>query len=79
MRDLTHDEAEVGEILGEAWNRFALLPVVHPSDRAEFVHHLHALQNIVLSRPAMDELRRRQAERGYWRQVLPVEEEARGG
>jgi hypothetical protein len=48
------DEAEkrVLDLSGDLWNRFLQLPVQHPDDQNEFRHHLHALQNIILARPA---------------------------
>ncbi len=55
MRDLTDVEQACLTSLGDAWNLFAALPPAHPSDRDEFVAHLHACQNIVLARPATEE------------------------
>lgn len=49
-------ETQLVERLGEIWNAFRLLPEIHPSDVVEFQAHLHALQNIILSRAAMRQL-----------------------
>lgn len=54
MRDLTKEEQEVVDTLGEAVNKLAALPTVHPSDSPEFCLAVHAAQNIVLARPAVE-------------------------
>lgn len=54
MRTLTDQEKEALNALGAAATLFFKLPAVHPSDRVEFVHHMHACQNIVLARPAYE-------------------------
>jgi hypothetical protein len=41
----------------EVWNAFLLLPVVHPDDQNDFRHHVHALQNIILSREGLRTLK----------------------
>ncbi len=47
------DEMEVLESLAKAYNAFTKLTVMHPSDLPEFVHAIHAAQNIVLAREAI--------------------------
>lgn len=42
------------DALGHAAMLAFRLPEVHPSDSDEFRHHLHALQNILLARPATE-------------------------
>jgi hypothetical protein len=41
------------------WHAFLKLEELHPSDLKEFEHHLHVLQNIVLSRPAMRKMNKK--------------------
>lgn len=57
MRDLTHEEDAVVTQLGDAMTQFAGLPVVHPNDTEEFVHAIHAAQNIILARPATEAMK----------------------
>lgn len=54
---MNDDEKYLVKLLGQCFNRFDELPVIHSADRGEFIHHLHALQNIVLSRPATRQTR----------------------
>lgn len=54
---MTPEEREVLQILGEAWNKFAGLPVLHMADHTEFSAAIHQAQNIVLARPGMRELK----------------------
>lgn len=54
MRDLSKEEQEVADKLGEAATLQAALPSIHPSDTPEFVQAIHAAQNIVLARPATE-------------------------
>jgi hypothetical protein len=58
MRELTDDEHAAIAALAAAWNAFLTLPSLHPDDTDEFRHGVHALQNIVLSRPALEALNR---------------------
>lgn len=46
-------EKKVIASLVKAYNRFIELPVMHPSDQAEFCQGINALQNIVMSREAI--------------------------
>lgn len=49
---LTAEEKAVLDILADAWNKFFYLPELHPTDKHEFMHGIHACQNIILARPA---------------------------
>ena len=49
----TQEEERLVGLLGEAWEMFLELPVIHGSDKEEFMRAIHAAQNIVLSRAAM--------------------------
>lgn len=50
---LTKEELEVIDLLAKAFTKFTKLPVMHPSERPEFVHHTHNLQHIVMARSAV--------------------------
>lgn len=50
---LTAEELEVITLLGNAFNKFNALPVMHPSEKSEFVLHTHNLQHIVMARSAV--------------------------
>ncbi len=52
---MTEKEKELLTKLGECWNDFSALSKGHPSDSEDFVFHIHALQNIVMSRSVMRE------------------------
>lgn len=45
-------EEELLESTSIIWNRFLELPMMHPDESGEFRFHIHALQNIILSRTA---------------------------
>lgn len=49
------EEREVLALLGQAWNKFLELPVLHTMDHQEFCHAIHAAQNIVLARAGLRE------------------------
>lgn len=53
---MTEQEKLVLDKLVEAWNAFLLLDVEHPDDTAEFRYGIHALQNMILSRPTRREV-----------------------
>ncbi len=55
MRDLTDDEQHILDLLADAWAGQMALPGVHASDSPEMAHHLHAAQNIILARPAVEQ------------------------
>ncbi len=59
---LTHDENVVLNTLVEAWNAFAKIPHSENGwdDRIEFLSAIHAAQNIILSRPTLREMKRRE-------------------
>jgi hypothetical protein len=50
---MTEAEKKVLNKLVEAHNAFIELAEYHPSDITEWVHGMHALQNIVMSREAV--------------------------
>jgi hypothetical protein len=52
MIDLTPEERALVEQIGEVFNALGRLPQEHPADLTEAQIHVHALQNIVLARPA---------------------------
>lgn len=54
MRDLTPEERGVVEALGACANMHDLLPAIHPADEREFKTAIHAAQNVVLARPAVE-------------------------
>jgi hypothetical protein len=43
-------ELSVLSLLAQAWNAFVELPEEHSADRHEFMHAIHAAQNIVFAR-----------------------------
>lgn len=53
---LSQDERLVIGILGQAWNAYLALPVIHQSDQGEFMQAIHASENVVCSRPAVRQL-----------------------
>ncbi|MHC4413203.1 MAG: hypothetical protein ACYSW6_09610 [Planctomycetota bacterium] len=54
MRDLTEQEMEVLMLTRDLANDFLELPEFHVDDRQEFVLAIHSIQNIIMSRPAME-------------------------
>jgi len=50
---MTPEEMRVIALLGDAFNEFCKLPKYHPQDGLEFCQHIHACQNIVMSRDAV--------------------------
>lgn len=54
MRDLTREERRIVERLGDTAALHTALPQVHESDIPDFIHHVHALQNIVMARPVVE-------------------------
>lgn len=55
---MTADEMAIVEQLGDAWDAYLQLPVLHPSDRVDFMNAIHAAQRIVMARAAVRGLRR---------------------
>jgi hypothetical protein len=56
MRDLTTPEILVLDTLAAAWNQFLALPITHGNDLDEFMRGIHQAQNIVMARPAFQQL-----------------------
>ena len=56
LAQITDEENEVMNLLGEAWNKFTALPVLHGSDKADFQYAIHLAQNIILARVGMRSL-----------------------
>lgn len=54
---LSHEEWDVYSKLSEAWNLFIKLEKLHVQDNIEFMHHINALKNILMSRPVARELK----------------------
>lgn len=54
---LSSQERIVIDHLVEAWNAFVELPVLHPSDREEFMRAIHQAQLLVMARPVQAQLR----------------------
>lgn len=61
---LSHEEWEVYSRLSDAWNLFIKLERLHSQDNVEFMHHINALKNILMSRPVSRELKK-QGIHGY--------------
>lgn len=53
---ITPEENEVLNLLGQAANKFSVLPVIHHADLREFILAVHAAQNIVLARAGLRDL-----------------------
>jgi hypothetical protein len=53
---LTLAERNVVQLLADAWNAYALLPIEHPMDQDEFCRAVHVLQDKVLARPGRRDL-----------------------
>lgn len=54
IRDLTAEERQVIELLGECASLAGALPELHRSDINEFVGAIHVCQNIIYARPAFE-------------------------
>jgi hypothetical protein len=54
---LTNEEQEVLELLGDCFNKFIELEVLHPHHVDEFVLAIHSAQRIVMCRPVRREMR----------------------
>lgn len=48
---LTPEEREILSKTVDMWNLFVELPIEHPADRVEFMHAVHACQQMIMSRP----------------------------
>lgn len=56
LRGLTGKETELLNLTAQVWNLFSRLAQVHPSDSMEVQFYLHGIQNIVLGRPAQEQI-----------------------
>ena len=54
MRNLNKQETDVLEITARLTNIFLELPEFHTADVPEFIRAIHSIQNIIMSRPAME-------------------------
>jgi hypothetical protein len=50
---LTEQEHKVVVSLGDSWNAYLKLPVLHSSDTSDFISAIHAAQNIILARAVL--------------------------
>lgn len=50
---MTKEERELLADLGNCYNKFIEMPILHHSDQGDFCFHIHALQNIVFARDGM--------------------------
>lgn len=50
---LTSKEKEILEISVNLWNEFLLLEEYHEDDKKDISFHIHAIQNIIMSREAI--------------------------
>ena len=48
---LSEEERNVLSLLATAWNAFLELPEEHPTERQEFMMHIHGAQRLVMARP----------------------------
>lgn len=55
---MTKEEIEIMELTKEIWNKFLELPIEHSADTAELNFHIHAIQNILLSRVGLREYKK---------------------
>lgn len=59
---MTDLENKILELTKDTWNSFIELPIIDPNihkdDTDDFRHHLHALQNIILSREGLRSLQK---------------------
>ena len=54
--ELTEQERLVLSLLAESWNAYIQLDIEHTSDLLEFQQAIHQAENIIMSRPIMREL-----------------------
>ena len=67
---MTEEEKRVLKLLGQAYNEFRQLEVIHHADVSEFVLAIHAAQNIILARAGLRAT-------GVYRPSPPVSEDKR--
>lgn len=53
---LTDDEDKLVSDAGKLYKGFCELEVLHPADKSDVCFHIHAIQNIIISRPAMRDM-----------------------
>ncbi len=70
---MTRREVKVVDRLGDAFNEFCKLKAVHPTEREEFCHAIHAAQTIVMARGAQRFLNRRNKKVRASQQQRPTE------
>jgi hypothetical protein len=63
---LLADEARVLELLNDFWTALVFLPVINEADVPEAILHVHALQDLLLSRPVRRRLSLPARERPDW-------------
>ena len=49
-KPFTDQEEECMRAIVRAWNTYTELPVIHPSAEADFLFHIHGLQDILMGR-----------------------------
>ncbi len=54
---LSVEELKIINALGDVWNSFVELAVVHSSDTSEFRQAIHKAQRIVMTRPVTRQLK----------------------
>jgi len=54
---MTPEEIKCFETTGKLVGEFMNLPIVHNSDQGDFLFHIHAIQNILLSRVGLRKIR----------------------
>lgn len=57
---ITEKEYKCIELTKDLFNEFIKLPIEHKADCGDFTYHIHALQNIILSRCGLRELREKE-------------------
>ena len=62
-RDLNEAEIKVLNMLGECFNEYRALVVLHPCDLNEFMQAIHVAQNIILARPNTEIINVQKSER----------------
>jgi len=50
---MTKEEVEILDLIGNVTNKFLSLNEEHSADRQDFIFHIHAIQNIILSREGL--------------------------
>ena len=58
MRDLNVIEQKIIDDLGKIWNQYLTLSSLNNSEDKDFMFHIHSLQRMILSRPAIESLKK---------------------